>query len=228
MGQFQQVDLQVRDLFLTRHSGTLCRAVQHNFHSHYGERVGFAAAQLENEVGLVNKVSYFDGATVLYTNYLINASTEHTGSAFTIGSFINGPSKMQATPNDAIFQHEYGRYLQSQAEGPAYLTFTAIPDLLRSGNDKPTAWDGNARALEYFAKYYGGLKSPQNPNGVDWDIDTNFIPGFNKYLSINDPTNQEALKKAKRSPNIFDIFSGVDFLSRFWFLDTILNYNKNK
>jgi len=73
-------------------------------------------AQIQNTIGLVDKVSYFDGATVLNTNYLKNreydsyGNATHTGSAFTIGSFISEPSKMQASPNDPIFQHESGMH----------------------------------------------------------------------------------------------------------------------
>ena len=65
---------------------------------------------------------------------------------------------MKVSPSDPTFVHEYGRYLQSQAEGPAYLFYTAIPNLLnRNGNDDATSHDANTRAFIYFNKYYGGL-----------------------------------------------------------------------
>jgi len=195
------------------------------------ERVGWLVAQIQNTFGLVDNVSYFDGATVLNTNYLKNRETDsngyvtHTGSAFTIGSFISGPSKMQADPNDPIFQHEYGRYLQSQADGPAYIPYTALPDLFTDGNDKQTAWDGNARALEYFDKYYGGIYSSANSDGkVTWDFTSNFIPGYDLELQITDPVNQAALKNNKRSPGVLDVLSGSMLPSLPFWVDVLYNY----
>ena len=144
------------------------------------EVVGLVSSELQTVIGLVNKVSYFDGATVLNTSYLKKESDPGGGTAFTIGSFISGPSDMRASPDDPVFRHEYGRYLQSQADGPTYLTFTAIPDLFSPGNDGPTAQDGNARALAYFTKYYNGQ--------FTWDY-TNYPvflgerrPGFVDFL----------------------------------------------
>lgn len=201
------------------------------------QTVGSFAAETQNLLGLVNKVGYFDGATVLNTNWLKNADPPYSASAFTIGSYINGPSEMKADPSDPTFQHEYGRYLQSQADGFSYLTFTAIPDLLRSGNDNPTAWDGNARAFKYFNEYYGGVYTDiGNPTGnVYWDLTNNPIPGYIYNSKVDDPVNQAALKSAMRHPNMFDIFAGATFgaifnatpLSAFWFIDTGINYSKN-
>jgi len=62
---------------------------------------------------------------------------------------------MNLSAGDPTFQHEYGRYLQSRADGFTYLTFTALPDLFSPGNGGPTETDGNARALLYFNKHYG-------------------------------------------------------------------------
>jgi len=118
------------------------------------EFLGFTTAMVENGLGLVNSVSYYDGATVLKVSVIPNADPGGTADAFTLGSFINGPSLMATSPDDPTFQHEYGRYLQSQADGPTYLSFTAIPDIFSPGNDGPTAQDGNARAQSYFRKYY--------------------------------------------------------------------------
>jgi RHS repeat-associated protein len=172
------------------------------------EAIGLTTAEFLNTYGFVNKVSYFDGTTVLNTSFLANDhGRSDPGSAFTLGSYINGPSDMKVDPSDPTFQHEYGRYLQSQADGPTYLTFTAIPDIFTPGNDNPTAWDGNARALIYFNKYYGGLKSPTNPKGFDWHFDENYIRnGYDPNLSISDPGNQRALKNNFRVPGFWDVF----------------------
>jgi RHS repeat-associated protein len=181
------------------------------------ESFGLQLALDESNSGLVNKVSYFNGATVLNTSYLINSTITptfrngHSASAFTLGSFINGPSGMQASPNDPTFVHEYGRYLQSQAEGPAYLVYDALPnwyDAVFKGtyaNNDPSSRDANARAFIYFTTNYGGLSSytydnspgtTGNANGIYWDFTNTVgdpISGYDPGAAINSPANQSAL-----------------------------------
>jgi len=177
------------------------------------EILGYHVAQIENLVGLVNKVSYFDGATVINTNYLANDNIQRDqygneisggqcGSAFTLGSFINGPSEMLASPNDPTFVHEYGRYLQSQAEGPAYLFYTAIPNLVWGGNDDDTSYDANARALIYFNKHYGTMTYGTTLGNFSWDFTPTYgtpIPGYDPNKPFDDPSNQAALKNNMRT-----------------------------
>jgi RHS repeat-associated protein len=190
------------------------------------EAVGLTVMLVENTVGLVDKVGYFNGTTVANTSYLANdVGGILPGSAFTLGSYINGPSHMQLNPSDPTFQHEYGRYLQSQADGPAYLTYTAIPDLFSPGNGGPTARDANARALEYFNEYYGGLYSPTNPGGFTWDFypSENPISGYQQGQSINSAANQAALKANIRTPGWgFVAASSVFWLP--WSIDELLGY----
>ena len=50
--------------------------------------------------------------------------------AFTSGSFINGERGLYADPNNTLFQHEYGHYLQSQSMGWGYLPRVGIPSLM--------------------------------------------------------------------------------------------------
>jgi hypothetical protein len=47
-----------------------------------------------------------------------------------LGSYINGHRGLQADPNNSLFQHEYGHYLQSQNSGPFYLQRYALPSLI--------------------------------------------------------------------------------------------------
>ncbi|SEA62691.1 hypothetical protein SAMN05192529_1353 [Arachidicoccus rhizosphaerae] len=164
------------------------------------------------------------------TNWLSKENGAGGGAAFTLDNYIGAPNDIKLSPNDPILQHEYGRYLQSQVQGLAYRPFTAIPDFFSSGNDNPTAWDGNARALKYFNKYYDGVYTdPKNPVGnVNWNLLKNYINGYDKDLPISDPFNQAALKRALRSPGIFDIFADATPLSIFWFADAIINHSKNK
>jgi RHS repeat-associated protein len=199
------------------------------------EAVGYVAAEGENAMGMVDNVSYFDGTTVLHENNLAS-EWDRGGQAFTIGNFINGPDDITTSPNDRILQHEYGRYLQSQADGLAYLPFTAIPDLINSMGDKnnlfilnkPTDWDGNARALKYFNEYYGGIySSTANPDGkVIWNFNItngNPIHGYDPTKLITDPVNQAALNNAMRRPSFVDVLSGAFIPALPFWLDAISN-----
>jgi RHS repeat-associated protein len=170
------------------------------------QALGLAVATVENTLGLVTKVSYYDGATVINTTYQKNSTIRllpdgtysggRSGQAVTFGSFINGPSEMQADPNDPLFVHEYGRYLQSQAQGLVYLFYTAIPNFSPwGGNDDYTSHDANARSFIYFNTYHGRF-------GTDfqWDFRADVgapIPGYNPGSPYESPNNQAALRRNK-------------------------------
>ena len=178
------------------------------------EAVGLFEAEFVNAIGFVNSVSYYDGATVLKwdTKLMANSTTEllpggyysngGSGAAFTLGSFINGPSHMETSPSDPTFAHEYGRYLQSQAEGWIYLGYTAIPNFIWGGNDDATSHDANARALIYFEENHGPLKQQGQPGpGFYWDFRDTYgdpIPGYNPNWSFYDLRNQAALNANMR------------------------------
>jgi len=119
--------------------------------------VGFTAAQGYISFGDVKKVDYWGGATTLQ-----NAGG--LWGAFTLGSYIIGDNSLRADPNNTLFQHEYGHYLQSQSMGWAYLPRVAIPSLMdgalhNDGNHifQPYEQDANRRAFEYFNKYVDGF-----------------------------------------------------------------------
>lgn len=130
---------------------------------------GFAYAQFSNHFGQVDKVNYYAGATVSIGNNWGNRT-----SAETLGSFITGGNeKLEADPNNPLFQHEYGHYLQSRASGLGYLPRYAIPSLF-SFNDRPNdhdynlvEQDANARSIKYFRKR-------EDENFV-WNFSTNPI-----------------------------------------------------
>jgi hypothetical protein len=179
------------------------------------EALGFGAAVVENHAGLVNKVGYFDGATVLNTTFLVNSTIQldafgnqtngaghHSGSAFTLGNYINLPSNAVASPNDPTFVHEYGRYLQSRAEGFVYLGYTAIPNLFGGGNDDKTSRDANARSLIYFNKNYGPVTYGNTLGAFSWYLaptQGDPITGYNPNRPFDDPQNQAALKNNMRN-----------------------------
>lgn len=118
---------------------------------------GHLGSQTENLFEGVKSVSYYGGATAVETY-----SAKWGG--FTLGSFIIGHRGLHADPNNSLFQHEYGHYLQSRASGPLYLGKYAIPSfydtMFGRGKHKyhPVEQDANARAIKYFEKEFLGLR----------------------------------------------------------------------
>ncbi|MDR0939582.1 MAG: hypothetical protein LBN29_09605, partial [Mediterranea sp.] len=79
------------------------------------------------------------------------------------GGFINGPATLKADPNNSLFQHEYGHYLQSQAMGWAYLSRVGIPSFISASKEddmhdfSATEQDANRRAFTYFNENVPGF-----------------------------------------------------------------------
>jgi hypothetical protein len=99
-------------------------------------------------VGNVEDVDYYGGATVLRTS--------GRWGAITLGSYIIGDRTIRAKVGNQLFMHEYGHYLQSQRNGPLYLTKYGIPSLVNAtfGENHKTYWvekDANRRAYKYFS-----------------------------------------------------------------------------
>jgi RHS repeat-associated protein len=91
--------------------------------------IGFGYSEFLNTFGQVDNVNFYDGATVLKT-YGDHLPFTSTGLGVTLGSFIIGSNAIDANPNNKLFQHEYGHYLQSQESGWAYLSTYALPSLM--------------------------------------------------------------------------------------------------
>lgn len=118
--------------------------------------IGFLSAHAMNTFNInggVNSVEYLHGATVLST-------AEGDGTAFTLGSYIIGGPELKANDYNALFQHEFGHYLQSQIYGPLYMMKVAIPsmgsknEVVSPHSSNPAEQDANIRAFNYFKKYY--------------------------------------------------------------------------
>jgi RHS repeat-associated protein len=143
--------------------------------------LGSSFSLVSNIFTLVDKVDYYGGATVVtfYGDW----------GAVTMGSFINGDNDLEADPDNALFQHEYGHYLQSQASGPFYLQRYGIPSLFSSGNHSlhPVEQDANKRALKYFSKREG-------EGNFTWNQDYNPITGYNWDESYDSDTNRKILR----------------------------------
>ena len=112
--------------------------------------IGYALANTYNNLGLVKNVDQCYGATVttVYQNNII------FGGAITFGSYITGGKQLKADPNNNLFMHEYGHYLQSQDSGPTYLLNFGIPSAF--GNEmhkkKKVEQDATARGIKFFYK----------------------------------------------------------------------------
>ncbi|MCB9017429.1 MAG: hypothetical protein H6544_02325 [Prevotellaceae bacterium] len=120
--------------------------------------VGNLYSNVSNWAWQVDKVEYYGGATVLSGNFFGGKG------AVTLGSYINGSRSLAANPNNSLFQHEYGHYLQSQDMGWGYLSRVGIPSLMSTasyddGNHdfQPYEQDANLRAFKYFNKNVKGF-----------------------------------------------------------------------
>jgi RHS repeat-associated protein len=114
--------------------------------------VGFTFAHASNSIWNVNSVEYYGGATALNVGY-------KEWGGITVGSYIMGGTDLSANPNNSLFQHEYGHYLQSQTFGLGYLLAFAIPSLVSSvvndywgHNAFYTEQNANKRAKRYWEK----------------------------------------------------------------------------
>ena len=118
--------------------------------------LGYIVGSFINFFDGVKSVSYYDGATAIehYTN---------DWGAFTLGGFINGEEGLQADPNNSLFQHEFGHYLQSQEMGWGYLSRVGIPSLMsairKDDNHDYQLFeqDANRRAFLYFNENVAGF-----------------------------------------------------------------------
>ena len=173
--------------------------------------IGMVVGVKSISLGLINNVSYFDGAVVL------ESSVQRPGQAFTLGNVITaGRDIRNFDENNQLLQHEYGRYLQSRAYGPTYLTYNAWPDLTgpansgANANQGPTARDANARALTYFHDAYGD-RVTSNWNNIPGS--GNLVEGYERTLPYSDPINQAALRNNKRHPDFWDGLLSVSIIS---------------
>lgn len=156
---------------------------------------GWTFSQLCNYhvMGGICNIDYYDGATVITNN--------NGQGAVTLGSYICGNSSLRADPNNRLFQHEYGHYIQSQGYGIFYLSRYGIPSGLNciewlSGNrnhdNHPVEQDANIRAFKYFNKNIDGY--------IGWNFDFNPIIGYDQNLPYDNPQNQAALNNGLIAP----------------------------
>jgi RHS repeat-associated protein len=152
--------------------------------------LGYAFSGFSNWAGDVEKVAYYDGATVV--------THKSSWGGVTLGSYINGGNTLEANPNNTLFQHEYGHYLQSQKSGLFYLGKYGIPSILSKGDHDlhPAEQDANSRAFTYFNNHV------ENYQG--WNSNKNQIKGYNFNKPFNDASNQLALSNALNNLKWYD------------------------
>jgi RHS repeat-associated protein len=182
----------------------------------------------------VKNVSYWDGATAV--------ETYSSGwGGFTLGSYITGQRGLYADPNNTLFQHEYGHYLQSQAWGPAYLSRGAIPSLFdtfgRDGDHKfhPIEQDANMRAFKYFNKnvdgFYQTEEEYRSNTGKGWNFYNNPLDisgsGYRDYVDYNNSEQMKLVNALKVTPSFFD-YSTVGIPSLIYGFRNHVHYNKHK
>jgi hypothetical protein len=120
-------------------------------------------------------------------------------------------------PNNYLFQHEYGHYLQSQKMGCAYLSRVAIPSLMSDKDThkfNPVEQDANARAFNYFNKNVPGFYKSYNDRYQDhgWDfwsnpLDPNKTGNQGNYFDYNNPNDMALVNSLKIRPLWYDYAS---------------------
>jgi len=166
--------------------------------------LGYTGTGIHNLLGGVRRVDYYGGATVVESH-----SAGWGGIA--LGNYINGSRGIEADPDNRLFQHEYGHYLQSQASGWFYLSKYGIPSALsKSGTDHslhPAEQDANIRAFKYFNKHIEGY--------TGWNFDPNWgnpINGYDPRQPFDDAANQAALKDGRLRLEWFDYLLGPQII----------------
>ncbi len=180
---------------------------------------GWGTAQACNTLGLkggVESVKYKYGATVVSTQ------NSWDGAAITQGSYIVGGSELQADPNNSLFQHEYGHYIQSQSMGWAYYPRVGIPSAgsehgkyklnYPSHNYHPVEQDANRRAFLYFNKNVTGF---QNDTYLSDNLGWNFVKnpldvyktGQGVYIDYNNSYDLQLLNNLKVRATLGDYMS---------------------
>ncbi len=165
-----------------------------------------------NLIGGVRDVTTYGGATVAQTY-------EGDWGAVTLGSYIIGRDGITASPNNYLFQHEFGHYLQSQRAGIAYLTRYGIPSILskEQHNHHPVEQDANIRAFNYFMKNEWLGKS-------SWNGDENPFVGYS-LSSPSDVARLLSLNDGIINPTFWDYFSSVTII---WAISALINSSRDK
>lgn len=182
--------------------------------------IGFSYSQLMNTfTSKVNNVEYGCGATVL------NMNVDWPG--LTLGNYVYGDETIKADPNNRLFQHEYGHYLQSKKMGFAYYVRIGIPAILSKGDhdQHPVELDCIRRSFLYFNKRDSSFKNDRYlSDTLGWDFYYNPFPeelgtlvyyprGRVCYINYSDLVSEAILSDLKVKPTFFDYACWLAFPS---------------
>lgn len=178
--------------------------------------LGFGYAHILNKyTDSVKSVDYLFGATVIKSNILGD------GSGVTLGSYITGGMNIEADPNNRLFQHEYGHYLQSQEMGWAYIAKVGIPSLVsaiihQNGEHKYQDFERDAsfRAFKYFNKYVEGFYESASSTWDNTGWDFYFNPLLNEENKYIDYKNNDDMSKVRNSLSV---------MNKWYYMDSLLN-----
>ena len=202
---------------------------------------GYMANGAYATVGGVKSVGYYDGVTV--------TETYASGwGGFTLGSFIMGQRGIEADPNNWLFQHEFGHYLQSRAMGWAYIPRVAIPSAFSKGDHAfhPVEQDANSRAFTYFNSQVPGFYQTEEQYqanqraGIEkgWNFYQNPLDVYRigsasrgQYLDYHNWEQRDLIYQLRISAKWYDYFGwlgGVSGALGVGFGNTIYYNNKRK
>ena len=173
---------------------------------------GYVASGVQNLFGGVRSVTNYGGATV------VEMYGENWG-AITFGNYILGNRGIQADLDNALFQHEYGHYLQSQAYGPYYFQRYGLPSAFSKGNhrDHPVEQDANLRSLKYFNKYEGFESFDEQGRYTGrWRRNEFSILDYDWNQPYYSDANSTARKNAWLKPSWYDWTFGPNTIISSW------------
>lgn len=177
---------------------------------------GFLTAHVYNTIlGKVNKVEYGFGATVL------NMNVSWPGVA--LGSYILAKPVIHAVPDNRMFQHEYGHYLQSQRMGVAYFVRVGLPAIMSKGDHDahPVEIDCNREGFLYFNRYIPDFRNDTLlADGKGWNFYFNpfpdsigvrqlFMEQSIQYVDYTDSTQVARLESLKVKARPIDYASWI-------------------
>ena len=113
--------------------------------------------------------------------------------AVTLGNYISGGPKLEASANNSTFQHEYGHYIQSQEMGWEYTSRIAIPSITSTHDHglHPVELDANRRAIKYFANNVSNFSASyviwaERPDDYfGWDFSRNRLSDTDVRADVN-------------------------------------------
>jgi hypothetical protein len=115
---------------------------------------GFLVGQAYSTfTGKMNDIRYANGSVVMNLNV--------TWPGVCLGTYILAKKSISAQPNNKMFQHEYGHYLQSKRMGWAYFVRVGLPAILSKGDHDahPVEIDCNREAFIYFNRFYPNFQN---------------------------------------------------------------------